>query len=792
MDDTSSGRNLSPMVVIANVFTHLFARVDMTFTDYIAAFTLLGVRQSRAKLALAYANAQPPRWLVVGSSGTDYWNSTEMSLPGRHDGDCVGGRATACRDDVVLQAPTVVKLSMDDRATDGGIKHGIGGGGGVSSGPHDGLPPPAEVNSCRRPNAPPGEIATAATVDQITLHVDASKNSSPRLPRAATLSATSGACTASALPHTITTVTTTTTSVSGNNSTANMSAGACNGMAACSGTKTGPVVIKPSEGPWDAEARGARPGSSLGPTESPQTATSWTELQGSQNFAQANASKEVMQEALHYMKFAIAVYGWKMYLWMNRLRMTNCCRLCLGRSCGCCRQSSYFIRAVGPDYGPSEGCCSAAKLLEREAITQMTGVPDDDILYVCYEDRVGGLLPYYVAVDRQRRSVVVAVRGSLSLRDVITDLLCEPAEYDVPGVPNTDGSGRRVLWAHRGILQSTRATLRDLQEQGVLAAAIADWPADGAAQQQLLQQLPSERARAVASRLRGACSGFRIVVTGHSLGAGVAGLLGPLLHKDFNNLRCWAFAPPGGLMSPKAAELTHGICISVIHAKDMIPRLGVKTMEQLVQDLVNVGVYSRVRKLSIIWKLILMNTRPPLEQLFLPRDTVLKPEQQGVLDRYSSPEGHIARVADQFAGARDFVPPGHMLYVERRKLEDEELPCCRCNICMLNLSARNAHYVCRWIQVKDLMETGLVISRSMFLDHLPDSTLCTLERVVYQMNDNPAAPPPRTRAAVTRGLDLSGANKGSSSGGRTSNLDAPPSAPLPVVAAAAATMEPPV
>ncbi|GIL44569.1 hypothetical protein Vafri_2093 [Volvox africanus] len=499
---------------------------------------------------------------------------------------------------------------------------------------------PAEMNSNNLPNATSEEIATAAEatamMEQITLHVDAATNSSPRLPLAATLPATGDACTVSAIPHT--TTPTTTTSVSGNNTTANMgSAGACNGAAVCSGTKTPALSINKSEAPRDAEAGGSRPGSPLGPTEAPQRTISWPQLWDSHDFAQPNASKEVMQEAFHYMKFAMAVYGWKMYLWTNRLRMTNCCRLCLGRSCGCCRQLSFFIRALGPDYGPSEGCCSATKLLEREAITQMTGVPDDDILYVCYDNHVGGLLPYYVAVDRQRRSLVVAVRGSLSLNDVVTDLLCEPAEYDVPGVPHTDGSGRRVLWAHRGMLESTRATLRDLQEQGVLAAATADWPADVGAQKRLLQQLPSERARAVASRLRGACSGFRVVVTGHSLGAGVTGLLGPLLHKQYNNLRCWAFAPPGGLMSPKAAELTHGICISLVHAKDMIPRMAVSTMEQLVQDLVNVGVYSRIRKLSIMGSLIMMNARPPPEQLFLPPDMKLKPELQKVLDGYNSP-----------------------------------------------------------------------------------------------------------------------------------------------------------
>lgn len=41
--------------------------------------------------------------------------------------------------------------------------------------------------------------------------------------------------------------------------------------------------------------------------------------------------------------------------------------------------------------------------------------------------------------------------------------------------------------------------------------------------------------------------------------------------------------PPVPAPSPQAAELTRAYCVSVVHAKDMIPRLAVATMEQLVQ-----------------------------------------------------------------------------------------------------------------------------------------------------------------------------------------------------------------
>lgn len=42
-------------------------------------------------------------------------------------------------------------------------------------------------------------------------------------------------------------------------------------------------------------------------------------------------------------------------------------------------------------------------------------------------------------------------------------------------------------------------------------------------------------------------------------------------------------------MCPQAAAVTRGFCVSVIHAKDMIPRLSLGSMEQLVAGMVDAG-----------------------------------------------------------------------------------------------------------------------------------------------------------------------------------------------------------
>lgn len=41
---------------------------------------------------------------------------------------------------------------------------------------------------------------------------------------------------------------------------------------------------------------------------------------------------------------------------------------------------------------------------------------------------------------------------------------------------------------------------------------------------------------------------YKLVITGHSLGAGTASLLAILLRNSFPTLQCYSFSPPGGLL----------------------------------------------------------------------------------------------------------------------------------------------------------------------------------------------------------------------------------------------------
>jgi len=191
-------------------------------------------------------------------------------------------------------------------------------------------------------------------------------------------------------------------------------------------------------------------------------------------------------------------------------------------------------------------------------ITEQGGGPGDRALacaglegrieVVKFEERTNELYApgYLVAVDHEIGCVVLALRGTSSVTDALTDLVCEPAPIQLGG---QDGI------AHGGMLRAARGL--DL----VLAELVA-----GA-----LTRLRPESTR-------------RIVICGHSLGAGVASLLAALWRdRGFLpgvNIQCVAFACPQVLDSSLAvAQSNH--TTSLIVASDLVPRFSLATAQDL-------------------------------------------------------------------------------------------------------------------------------------------------------------------------------------------------------------------
>lgn len=274
-----------------------------------------------------------------------------------------------------------------------------------------------------------------------------------------------------------------------------------------------------------------------------------------------------MAEATHYSKFALAPYGWPLYVWAHP--RCGVCDLC----CACGIRHPVKHRPCFSRCNTCGGREGAQDALDIAALVRFANLDEDDILHVSFENGVLGALPYFIARDAKTQSIVLSVRGTLSVADCITDLLYEPAGLDGTLLGSNEGIPPGSM-AHNGVLGCARALHADLQKRGTLRDAL---------------EAPQHR-------------GWTLIITGHSLGAGVATLLGLMLRSWRPELKVWAFSPPGGLVSENLAEAIKPWCTSVALGNDFISRLSMHNLERLRDEMMQCAALSKLPKFTVLRK----------------------------------------------------------------------------------------------------------------------------------------------------------------------------------------------
>lgn len=166
---------------------------------------------------------------------------------------------------------------------------------------------------------------------------------------------------------------------------------------------------------------------------------------------------------------------------------------------------------------------------------------------------------YIVFFDHLTRSIVVAIRGTASMSDIITDMAIQSEPFVHNGVS---------MVAHSGIAQAAQTLLGSVQ------TAIID----------------------ARRRKGGKYSQYGVVVTGHSLGAGTACLLGLRLSEqtgigtDPMDVTVFAFAPPPVLSEPSYRSANCTIHAFVNNA-DLVPRC---CKREIMKMLLTVGLIDKM------------------------------------------------------------------------------------------------------------------------------------------------------------------------------------------------------
>lgn len=188
---------------------------------------------------------------------------------------------------------------------------------------------------------------------------------------------------------------------------------------------------------------------------------------------------------------------------------------------------------------------------ERQAIAFHCNIGSDDVKLLKIRD--GGdmmTLRHYVAVDHKNKSVVLALRGTLSISGALIDMQAMDCSYC---------SGR----AHQGIAEMA---------DGV-------WNESGDFLKSIMQEEEYKD--------------YDLVITGHSLGGGTACLLHVKIYVEnlipSNRVLCYAFAPPPTFCydakdtSKECLAIAEAMknCIGYIHDNDCVPHLSVATIRRL-------------------------------------------------------------------------------------------------------------------------------------------------------------------------------------------------------------------
>jgi sn1-specific diacylglycerol lipase len=300
-----------------------------------------------------------------------------------------------------------------------------------------------------------------------------------------------------------------------------------------------------------------------------------------------------LEEGARYAKYALAIYTWVLYLYVNP--MTGVFRLAGHAACSACSSSSNSPSdSSNAPTSPGDPRIATSTIDEsgriegdnlchthRSALLLAAGgLPTSALVYAQLKSRFNQN-PYCILLDHEWRNVVVSIRGTFSLEDCITDVLIEPESLEKLG--NDFGFDATNQYCHGGVFACARNIYRDLERHGLL--------------DQLLLPCPSGTAPA-------RYPDYSLRLVGHSLGSATCTLLSFLLRPKFPNLKVLNYCPVGCCVTWEMATACQDWCTSFVLDSDIVPRLSVESMEVLRDEILDLIARIKVNKVEVAKRLV--------------------------------------------------------------------------------------------------------------------------------------------------------------------------------------------
>ncbi|XP_042365035.1 diacylglycerol lipase-alpha isoform X2 [Plectropomus leopardus] len=393
------------------------------------------------------------------------------------------------------------------------------------------------------------------------------------------------------------------------------------------------------------------------------------------NSTEMNMYKDVC----YYMLFALAAYGWPMYLMRK-----PACGLCrLASSCPCTSMSgSRLSQSVTVE---EDNCCGCNVLAIRRHFLDRD-LKQVHIVYTSCHDAVYET-PFFVAVDHEKKKVVISIRGTLSPKDALTDLTGDSERLPVEEQHGT--------WlGHKGMVYSAEYIKKKLEQEMILSQAFG-------------------------RDLNKGTMHYGLVIVGHSLGAGTAAILSFLLRPQYPTLHCYSYSPPGGLFSEDAMEYSKEFVTSVVLGKDLVPRLGLSQLEGFRRHLLEVLQKSNKPK----WRIIAGGTKCiPKSELPVEDED---PQSQPAAPPSSRLWLHPSDLSIALSASTPLYPPGRIIHVVHNHPPET---CC---------GQEEPTYSALWGDNKAFDE--VIISPAMLNEHMPHMVMEGLNKVLENYNKGKTA-----------------------------------------------------
>jgi sn1-specific diacylglycerol lipase len=477
---------------------------------------------------------------------------------------------------------------------------------------------------------------------------------------------------------------------------------------------------------------------------------------------------KTLEDMAHYARWSLAAYGWTLYAWAHPSKGFKMAFSFKGMSRVCCgwyyrrqKRKKNIANGRGSNSNSSNNSSGDVVVevredmeedeeeekerlynsrqdvtLDRAALKACAGISSRDIFYISKEEGVGKV-PYFIARDVKKRSVVLSIRGTLSIADCVTDAMYKPTELDInllgKDIAKKKFSGSQ-LHCHKGIAEVSEFVFNDLNRHRIL-------------DQVILGEEGTAEGDSIPEDVLSECRGWRLVLTGHSLGGATASIVALFLREKFPTLKVVAIEPPGGLLGAELAKETEQFCTSSIHGLDSITRLSGPTLLKLRSEVINALVRCKLSKVQLIRKLTMSRTALVESDVFNDDDTDDALPSEATSLRQSFNAFSEQQISSDPNMAAPLYPPGELLYLRKVKYypTDDASPSSSSssshsgNRRRATKTIRHFNYEIWKIEAKDLMDRGFLVGPSFFIDHFPDTVAAVLSGLAASFGEEGGA-----------------------------------------------------